>query len=180
MEDEFKRIEVVELLSYIGHELRGILQLMNLGGGAFSTLFREEIKPAYERIEKLLKKIEGVSSLKKPRTETLKLKNLLKEYFPAINGDPGNVEGDKTMLNYSFYTLSHFLGKKSRVEIEQEHPGISIIIYPERELNFTRAEIMESFYPSPLFSLRCALRIFERHGWTWRIRDGNIIINIFI
>jgi len=34
MEDEFKRIEVVELLSYIGHELRGILQLMNLGGGA--------------------------------------------------------------------------------------------------------------------------------------------------
>ena len=180
MEDEFKRIEVVELLSYIGHELRGILQLMNLGGGAFSTLFREEIRPAYERIEKLLKKVEEVSSLKSPRTERLNLKNLIKDYLPIIDGDAGDVDADKSMLNYSFYTLSHFLGKKSRVKIEQEQSGISLIIYPERELNFTRAEIMESFYPSPLFPLRCALRIFERHGWTWKIRDGNIIINIFI
>ncbi|RKZ21943.1 hypothetical protein DRQ23_06085 [bacterium] len=179
MEEGLKRIEVVELLSYIGHELRGILQLMNLGGGAFSSTIREEIRPAYERIEKLLKKVEEVSSLKKPRTERLNLKNLIKDYFPIIDGDAGDVDADKSMLSYSFSTLSQFLGDKSRVEIEQGELGISVIIHPERDFKLSRVEIMESIYPSPLFPLRCALRIFERHGWTWHIKDGNLVLNIF-
>ena len=179
MENCVDRIEVVELLSYLGHEIRGVLQILTLAGsGVMEELIKREIEPAYRRLEKILKKVEDAAKDKTPKIEDLDINPILKKYFKRFNAELPVVSGDRRLLDFSFKTLSQFMGENSDVDISISKDVVQITITPEKGFNYTRGDIFSSMFPDPLFTLRTALRIIERHLWGWKIDNGKLIITI--